>query len=49
MEQYQSWRKKWGRAIMQEGTRDQKMRYYEMVPAGSWFYHPNGEYIQKQR
>jgi hypothetical protein len=49
MEQYQSWRKKWGRAIMQEGTRDQKMRYYEMVPTGSWFYHPNGEYIQKQR
>lgn len=49
LEQYQSWRKKWGRAIMQEGTRDQKMRYYQMVPAGSWYYHPNGEYIQKQR
>lgn len=40
--QYQSWRRKWGEAIMKEGTRDQKMRYYQMVPDGATYMHPDG-------
>lgn len=40
--QYQSWRRKWGEAIMKEGTRDQKMRYYQMVPEGATYMHPDG-------
>ena len=46
--QYDAWTKAWGKAIMMEGTRDQKMRYYEAVPVGAWYYHPSGEYIQKK-
>ena len=42
LSQYQSWRRKWGEAIMREGSRDQKMRYYNMVPEGSPYMHPDG-------
>lgn len=42
LQQYQSWRRKWGEAIMKEGTRDQKMRYYQMVPEGQAYMHPDG-------
>ena len=45
--QYQSWRSKWGEAIMREGNRDQKMRYFQMVPSGSRFMHPDGSWRVK--
>lgn len=47
LQQYQSWRRKWGEAIMKEGTRDQKMRYYDMVPEGEMYMHPDGSWRVK--
>jgi len=47
LSQYQSWKRKWGEAIMKEGTRDQKMRYYDMVPAGQPYMHPDGSWRVK--
>lgn len=44
MQQYNSWLRAWGEAIMKDGTRDQKMRYYETVPSGARFMHPDGSW-----
>lgn len=47
LQQYQSWQRKWGEAIMKEGNRDQKMRYYNMVPVGGLYMHPDGSWRRK--
>ena len=47
LQQYRSWKQKWGEAIMREGTRDQKMRYYNMIPPGEPYLHPNGTWKVK--
>lgn len=47
MQQYNSWMNAWGEAIMREGTRDQQMRYYTMIPSGSRFMHPDGSWRVK--
>jgi len=36
--QYGRWQEAWGKAIMKEGTREQKERYYNAVPPGEIFF-----------
>lgn len=45
--QYSSWLNKWGEAIMREGTQDQQARYYDMLPSGARFMHPDGTWRVK--
>lgn len=48
MNQYDSWLRKWGQAVMMEGTLEQKRRYYAMLPSGAEFMHPSGEWRVKR-
>jgi hypothetical protein len=49
LQQYSSWTRAWGEAIMKEGTDDQRRKYYNMIPPGSQYVDPNGTWKVKRQ
>lgn len=48
LQQYHSWTRAWGEAIMKEGTDDQRRKYYSTVPEGQQYVDPNGVWRVKR-
>ena len=42
MNQYDSWTRSWGEAIMREGDDEQRRRYYAVIPVGAEYIAPDG-------